>query len=131
MFEKCANCTTRVVMGKKDANGIFCSAVCQNFYRFPGFCKSCSTSTSSDSAGSTFTVNGIGTNIYGGKDPCPECGSTIQTKWFVVFFIPLIPIGKYRTKWCSPGRYLSRKVLKNPVRQTVSGSTNFTSTMGR
>jgi len=50
--------------------------------------------------------------VYGGKEPCPECGSTIQTKWFVVLFIPLIPIGKYRTKWCSPNQYLSRKLIK-------------------
>jgi len=112
MFEKCTNCATRVVVGKQDQNGIFCSAVCQHFFRNPGFCKNCNSSTTSDSAGSTFTLNGIGTKIYGGKDPCPECASTIQTKWFVVLFIPLIPIAKYRTKWCSPGRYISRKVNK-------------------
>jgi endogenous inhibitor of DNA gyrase (YacG/DUF329 family) len=131
MFEKCANCSTRVVMGKKDPNGIFCSSVCQNFYRYPGFCKNCSTSTSDVSAGGTFTMNGVGTKIYGGKDPCPECASTIQTKWFVILFIPVIPIGKYRTKWCTPGRYISRKVIKNKARQEVSGSATFTSTMGR
>ena len=112
MFEKCTNCTTRVVVGRRDDNGVFCSAVCQGFYRYPGFCKSCHTTTTEASAGSTFTLNGVGTKIYGGKEPCSECGSTIQTKWFVVLYIPLIPIGKYRTKWCSPDRYLSRKLNK-------------------
>jgi len=57
MFEKCANCSTRVVMGKKDTNGIFCSAVCQNFFRYPGFCKRCNASTTEKSAGSTVTMN--------------------------------------------------------------------------
>ena len=128
MFEKCANCSTRVVMGKKDTNGIFCSAVCQNFFRYPGFCKRCNTSTNEKSAGSTVTVNGIGTALYGRKDPCGECGSVIQTKWFVVIFIPLIPIAKYRLKYCSPGRYISRKVLKQPASQP---SPTFNSTMGR
>jgi len=33
-------------------------------------------------------------------------------EWIVVFYIPLIPIGKYRMKWCSPNQYLSRKLLK-------------------
>jgi hypothetical protein len=122
MFEKCTNCTMRVVKGKKDQNGIFCSAVCQAFFRHPGFCQNCNSSTTPDSAGSTFTLNGIGTKIYGGKDPCPECASTIQTKWFVVLFIPLIPIAKYRTKWCTPGRYISRKVNKKFVTQQATSS---------
>ena len=131
MFEKCTNCSTRVVKGRKDNNGIFCSTVCQHFFRYPGFCQNCNSSTTSDSAGSTFTLNGIGTKIYGGKDPCPECASTIQTKWFVVLFIPLIPIAKYRTKWCSPGRYISRKVNKKLVTQQATSNATFTSTMGR
>jgi len=131
MFEKCTNCSTRVVTGRKDNNGIFCSTVCQQFFRYPGFCQNCNSSTTSDSAGSTFTLNGIGTKIYGGKDPCPECASTIQTKWFVVLFIPLIPIAKYRTKWCTPGRYISRKVNKKLVTQQATSNATFTSTMGR
>ena len=112
MFEKCTNCKTRVVRGRRDDSGIFCSTVCQSFYRYPGFCQTCNTATSDVSAGSTYTVNGVGTKIYGGKEPCSECGSTIQTKWFVVLYIPLIPIGKYRTKWCNPYQYLSRKLVK-------------------
>lgn len=131
MFEKCTNCTTRVVMGKRDENGIFCSTICQHFYRYPGFCKSCSGSTTDDGAGSTYTVNGIGTKIYGGKDPCQECGATIQTKFFVVLFIPLIPLGKYRMKWCSPTQYISRKVIKNANVGKVQESGSFHSTMGR
>jgi len=119
MFEKCTNCSTRVIAGKKDQNGIFCSVVCQAFFRYPGFCQNCNSSTTPDSAGSTFTLNGIGTKIYGGKDPCPECASTIQTKWFVVLFIPLIPIAKYRTKWCTPGR-LHQPQSQQKVRLTTS-----------
>jgi hypothetical protein len=116
MFEKCNNCSTRVVVGKRDDHGVFCSSICQNFYRYPGFCKSCDASTTPESAGSTVTVNGIGTQIYGAKDPCSECGSIVQTKWFVVIFVPLVPLGKFRTKWCTPQRYFSRKLIKNTTR---------------
>jgi hypothetical protein len=131
MFEKCTNCSTRVLVAKRDDQGIFCSRICQDFFRYPGFCKSCDASTTADSAGSTYTVNGVGTQIYGGKDPCLECGSKIQTKFFVVLFIPLIPIGKYRTKWCSPGRYISRKLIKHTARQKAENTPSFHSTMGR
>ena len=110
MFEKCTNCSTRVVIGKTDEIGIFCSTVCQLFYRNPGFCKSCDASTTPESAGSTHTVNGIGTKIYGSKSPCQQCGSSIQTKFFCVIYIPLIPLGKYRLKWATPSRYISRKL---------------------
>jgi hypothetical protein len=102
-------------MGRRDDNGVFCSVVCQTYYRNPAFCNRCASGTTDESAGSTYTVNGIGTTIYGGKDPCNECGSKVQTKWLVVFFIPLIPIAKYRTKWCTPSQYYSRKLLKNRV----------------
>ena len=130
MFEKCTNCTSRVVVGRRDDNGTFCSVVCQNFYRYPQFCESCDAATTTDSAGSTYTLNGIGTKIYGGKDPCPTCGSKIQTKWFVVLYIPLIPLGKYRTKWCDPFHYLSRKLIKTRA-QSTSEATPFHSTFGR
>lgn len=44
-----------------------------------------------------FTVNGIGTKIYGKKDRSQD-GSYTTTKWFVVFFFPLIPISSHRVK---------------------------------
>ena len=120
MFEKCKNCGIRLITGKRDQNGIFCSTVCQHFYRYPGFCQSCDAATTTESAGSTMTVNGLGTKIYGGKDPCGQCGSVVQTKFFVVLFIPLIPLGKYRTKWATPSRYISRKLKPKDARSPVS-----------
>jgi len=116
MFEKCKNCGTRLISGKKDENGIFCSRTCQLYYRHPGFCKSCDASTTPQGAGSTTTINGIGTKIYGSKSPCSQCGSVIQTKFFCLIYIPVIPLGKYRIKWATPSRYISRK-LKPAVPQ--------------
>ena len=54
------------------------------------------------------TVNGIGTHYYGKKNreyrpgPCPHCGAAVQLEsydtrlWFVVVFIPIIPLGRKR-----------------------------------
>ena len=110
MFEKCKNCGVRLITGKRDQNGIFCSTPCRLYYANPGFCKSCDASTTTESAGSTTTINGIGTKIYGSKSPCSQCGSVIQTKFFCLIYIPVIPLGKYRIKWATPSRYISRKV---------------------
>jgi len=133
MFEKCTNCSVRVVRGKRDDLGIFCSKICQNFYRYPGYCKACQAATTPRVAGSMTTINGIGTSLYGAKDPCPECGSAIQTKFFVFFFIPLIPLGKFRTKWTCPGQYLSRRVksAKELDHERLQTGPAFNSTMGR
>jgi hypothetical protein len=114
MLEKCNNCGVRLITGRRDQNGIFCSAQCQVYYASPGFCKSCDATTTPESAGSTVTFNGVGTKIYGSKNPCSQCGSVVQTKFFVVIFIPLIPLGKYRVKWATPSRYISRKLKPVP-----------------
>lgn len=43
-----------------------------------------------------FTYNGIGTNLYGKRDPDHESGSHIATLCFCLLFIPVIPIAAYR-----------------------------------
>jgi len=54
------------------------------------------------------TYNGIGTHYYGKKNvqkraaPCPHCGRGVELTsydtrlWFVVFFIPIVPLGRKR-----------------------------------
>ena len=41
------------------------------------------------------TTNGIGTIFYGCSD-LRDDGSYIATKWFVIFFIPIFPLGSFR-----------------------------------
>jgi len=113
MFEKCTNCQMRVIKGCRDENGVFCSRQCQGWFRHPGYCPACAAATTDEGAGNTHTVNGIGTHLYWKKRPCPVCGSIVQTKFFCVFFLPLVPLGRYRVRYVSPGRYLSRKL--NPA----------------
>jgi len=123
MFEKCSNCGSRVVWGRRDELGIYCSEQCQSFLHFPGFCQTCADGTTAESAGSTTTLNGIGTRLYGGGSTCPACASIVQTKFFCLLFIPVIPLGKYRVRYVSPNRYLSRKLIAKS-RSAVSLAAN-------
>ncbi len=43
------------------------------------------------------TFNGIGT-IYYGKKALDEDGSYVTTKWFVIGFFPLVPLGSARVR---------------------------------
>jgi hypothetical protein len=42
------------------------------------------------------TVNGIGTRLYGHRDPDPRCGTFVATLWLTVFWLPIYPIAAYR-----------------------------------
>jgi tetratricopeptide (TPR) repeat protein len=61
-----------------------------------------------------YLINGIGTHYYGKKNiqtrpgPCPHCGRAVELKsydtrkWFVIFLIPIIPLGRLRiVDYCS------------------------------
>ena len=42
-----------------------------------------------------FTYCGCGTTYYGCKDVGPD-GSYVTTEWFVLWYVPLIPLRSYR-----------------------------------
>jgi hypothetical protein len=44
------------------------------------------------------TVNGIGTRFYGWQPPLPADRGAYATRWFVVFYVPLIPLARYELK---------------------------------
>ena len=44
-----------------------------------------------------FSINGIGTSLYG-KSEVESDGSYVATKWFIVLFLPLFPLGSYRAQ---------------------------------
>ena len=43
-----------------------------------------------------FTFNGIGTRLYGKRHYNGVDGSYIATKWFVIMFLPIVPLGSYK-----------------------------------
>ncbi|MDR1792608.1 MAG: hypothetical protein LBR36_04100 [Bacteroidales bacterium] len=42
-----------------------------------------------------FSFNGFGTTLYGHADKRSD-GSYVATKWIIIFFVPIIPLGSYR-----------------------------------
>jgi hypothetical protein len=47
------------------------------------------------SAPSMFSLNGVGTRIYGHEDPDPHDGTGIGTLFFTLLFVPIIPLRQY------------------------------------
>jgi hypothetical protein len=72
------------------------------------FCFECLRTTVDKSAGSTYTINGIGTKLYGQQTRCNCCGSVVAVKWVTFFFIPVCSLGRYRVLYQPHGGYLSR-----------------------
>ena len=87
----------------------------------PRFCSECRASSLDESSGNLFTLNFIGTSFVGKKDFCDLCGSFITTKYFVLFGIPIIKLGRYRIleiekvyeSMRDKINFLSRKIPKN------------------
>ncbi len=57
-----------------------------------------------DKAPSLFTVNGIGTGLYGSRDEADD-GTYVATYCFCVLFIPLLPLTAYRVRKVDSGSY--------------------------
>jgi len=47
-------------------------------------------------APSLWTLNGIGTTLYGSSDHDRDSGSFISTYYLVFFFVPVVPLARYR-----------------------------------
>ena len=111
-FQSCQNCGGLVLFHRHESGGVFCSSVCRQFHNRPGFCEACLKETHEVGAGGTRTVNGFGTSLLGRSAPCPNCGSVIQRLFACALFIPILPLGRFRVKHCSPGHYFSRRMRK-------------------
>jgi hypothetical protein len=57
------------------------------------------------SAPSLYTINGIGTSVYGRRDYDAETGTYVSTLCFCVLFVPLLALRAYRIADAGAGRY--------------------------
>ena len=65
------------------------------------------------SAPSLSTINGIGFKLYGSTDTDRETGSYLSTYYFVLLFIPVFPIRRYRVISTGDGyRFLGKAPLR-------------------
>lgn len=118
MLQLCTNCRTLILFGgERDMGGLYCSWQCRTWYwqvrlGLPHFCDHCLAETTDQSSGSTYSLNGTGTSLFGWQRPCPQCNSAVRTKCACLFFIPLIPLGTYRVKFSTPSQFISRKLVR-------------------
>jgi hypothetical protein len=57
------------------------------------------------SAPSLSTFNGLGTTLYGRSSYDKPTDSYLATLYFVLLWIPLFPLGRYRVRWVFPKSY--------------------------
>ena len=120
---RCKICNTIVVASSlKDGADTFCSLRCYTQSTTPGFCKDCLEATTPESPGSTYIFQGIGTRLLFVKDRCPNCHSVVQTKFFVLFLIPIFPLGRYRLLYTARNKYVGRQVVRTPARVSLDPS---------
>lgn len=117
MLDSCTNCRTLILFGgQRDVGGVYCSWQCRTWYwqvqlGLPDFCEHCLAETTEQSSGSAYSLNGVGTSLYGWGEPCPQCNSVVRTKCFCIF-LPLIPLGTYRVKFSTPAQFVSRRLVR-------------------
>jgi hypothetical protein len=72
------------------------------------FCYPCWAQTTGEWPGGNLTRKWLGVCLAGEVDPCPACGSVIETRalWFVV---PVLPLGQYRVIHSAAGK-IGRKL---------------------
>lgn len=68
------------------------------------FCSTCTASTTPDSAGELFSVNGIGHVLYGWSGRCDRCQSVIKRLFVCILFVPIWPLARYRVIYSQPER---------------------------
>lgn len=75
-----------------------------------GLCYRCWEQTTDESPGDMVTINVLfGTRFLNAGDPCPYCGSLVQTKWFCILF-PIVLLGRYRVRNLGNDQYVGRKL---------------------
>ncbi len=48
-----------------------------------------------DTPAVTYSMNGVGTTLYGHADEWPD-GTFVKTKWVIFLFLPVLPLASYR-----------------------------------
>ena len=120
-MEKCAHCSSRIVLGVHREDGKqFCSKSCARYFKglHDGFCETCIAETTDESPGNMRLINGFGTGWgFTAKNKCQKCGSVEQTK-LTYFLLPIIPKERYRVLYTnikmklggSEEQYIARKL---------------------
>ena len=110
----CTNCgDISFTLPFRDALGrTYCSSWCMSFIAGAGkgFCQRCIQETSDESSGDVSTTWSVGRHFGTPSKPCSQCGSVVQQVRFVVLFIPLLRLERYRVLPMDRAHFWSRKL---------------------
>lgn len=113
MLEPCHRCHRRIVAGGvRHQEQVYCGGYCLRAYyglEKRDFCQSCLRDTTSPSPGNTGTTNGTGTAFRQNGPACPNCLAIPMRRYYTIFFLPVIPLLKYRVLWVTHDRYSGRE----------------------
>jgi hypothetical protein len=59
--------------------------------------------------GNTGTTNGTGTAFWQFGPACSACFAIPMRRYYTFFFVPAIPLLRYRILWLGPDRYIGRE----------------------
>jgi hypothetical protein len=122
---RCDNCKAPGLLLHHAVGNSYCSKECTLWATGPRrFCDKCLAETKAEGPrnvdtylvrilpGATFghRVNGIGRTFVGSFDRCPTCHSVVSHASFTAFFLPVVPLGRYRVLYSSPTTFYSRKL---------------------
>jgi hypothetical protein len=107
---RCGTCNTLMIGGYRSGNEQYCSLPCYTASPLGGFCQDCLDATTADTPGGSFTFNTFGVRLYFAGKRCPKCHSIVQRKAVCAFYIPIIPMARYRVIYVGGNRYLGRKL---------------------
>jgi len=115
-FSFCKNCGAFHLFGTiKYENKNFCNLNClKEFYRlYEGLCDECLSKCNTENFNGSFSINLIGTSLWGIgiNETCSKCKSQIRTK--VTFFGLFIPLESYIIKHVNQDRYIGKRLKKN------------------
>jgi hypothetical protein len=107
---RCDNCKgVGVLLRGDDSARRFCSPECRDFAANPSFCAKCITEATSETAGSLYSVNGIGGMLIERQRRCPECHSIVARRYEGGSF-GTGPKAYFRILYASPTTFYSRKL---------------------
>ena len=118
ILNRCAGCGAMIAFGIKDGEQRYCNKYCQEFHKYPNFCKDCVAETTDEATGGTSSINGIGTSLYGSSSKCPNCHSVVKRKWFCIFCIPVVPLKRYRIKQVTAKLHIGRRLPDEKLQES-------------
>ena len=118
-MKKCASCGSLIVFGMKAGENHYCDEQCLEHHKYPGFCKECISETTDESTGGTAVATfGVGTALFGRAAKCPICHSVIKRKWFLVLFVPVVPLHRFRIKPVTSTTHFARRLPEVNLRES-------------